>query len=86
MILALYWRGATRAGVLAGVATGAVTTVVWYLTPALNDLMYELIPAFFLAGLVTVVVSRFTTPPTEVERDFQVMEGFRPPPPPRPPE
>ena len=86
MILALYWRGATRAGVLAGVATGAVTTVVWYLTPALNDLMYELIPAFFLAGAVTVVVSRFTTPPSQVERDFQIMEGLRPPPPPLPPE
>ena len=75
MILALYWRGTTRSGVLAGVATGAVTTVVWYLTPVLNALVYELVPAFILAGLVTVVVSLRSEPPTDVERDFRVMAG-----------
>ncbi len=75
MILALYWRGTTRAGVLAGVATGALTTIVWYLTPVLRDLMYELIPAFILAGVATVVVSRMTTRPEGVDRDFRVMSG-----------
>jgi len=84
-ILALYWRGTTAAGVLAGVATGTVTTIVWYLTPALKDVLYELIPAFFLAGLVTVVVSRFTRPPPEVDDHFRIMgESLPPRPPPSP--
>ncbi len=84
MLLALYWRGTTRAGVLAGVATGALTTIIWYLTPALSALMYELIPAFVLASVVTVVVSRVTRPPPGVARDFQIMEGVLPTPPPPP--
>jgi len=75
MILALYWRGTTRAGVLAGVATGTLTTIVWYLTPALKDRIYELIPAFLLAGIVTVLVSRFTGRPQGVEQDFRIMAG-----------
>lgn len=74
LILALYWRGTTRAGVLAGVLTGAVTTIVWYLTPALKDRVYELIPAFVLAGLVTWLVSRVTTPPAGVDEMFRTLE------------
>lgn len=76
LLLALYWRGTTRTGVVAGVVTGAVTTVVWYLTPALKDQVYELIPAFFLAGLVTVVTSRlWGTPPEDVDEVFRAMEA-----------
>lgn len=30
LLVAFAWRGATRAGVLAGVAAGTLTTVVWY--------------------------------------------------------
>ncbi|HUF79428.1 MAG TPA: sodium/proline symporter, partial [Thermoanaerobaculia bacterium] len=48
-ILALYWRGTTRAGVLAGLVAGAATVVVWKLTPALSGRLYELVPGF-LAG------------------------------------
>ncbi len=57
LILALYWKGTTRAGVLAGILTGAGVTVVWYYTPALKALVYELVPAFFLALGVTALVS-----------------------------
>jgi Na+/proline symporter len=58
LILALYWKGTTRAGVLAGILTGAGVTVVWYYTPALKALVYELVPAFFFALGVTALVSR----------------------------
>lgn len=64
-ILALYWRGTTRAGVLAGMATGAVVTIVWYMTPALKGLLYELVPAFTLSLVVTWGVSRITRPPRD---------------------
>lgn len=72
-ILALYWRGATRAGVGAGALAGAVTTIAWYLSP-LSGLMYELIPGFTAGLLTTVVVSRFTNPPADTEALFQAME------------
>ncbi len=73
-ILALYWRGTTRAGILAGLVTGTVVTFVWNLTPALKGFLYELIPAFALALLATVLVSRATTPPAQVPELFAAME------------
>ncbi len=76
-ILALFWRGTTRAGIYAGVSVGTLTTLVWYYTPALKERMYELIPAFLLGLLATWLVSRWTRPPTEVEGMFRVMEGER---------
>lgn len=57
LILALYWRGTTASGVVAGMVTGTVVTVVWALTPALKGMLYELIPAFLASALAVVVVS-----------------------------
>jgi Na+/proline symporter len=56
-ILALFWKRTSYSGVVAGLITGAVTTFIWKLTPALSSLIYELIPAFILALIVTVVIS-----------------------------
>jgi Na+/proline symporter len=72
-ILSLYWRGTTRAGVFAGLVTGTVTTIVWYLVPALKGAMYELIPAFALALFATWGVSRLTEVPRDVEHSFRSM-------------
>lgn len=72
-VLALWWRGTTRAGVLAGLVAGAVTVVVWKLVPALSDRLYELVPAFVAGLLATVVVSRLTRPPEEVDEHFRAM-------------
>jgi sodium/proline symporter len=74
-ILLLFWKGATRAGVMAGIVTGTVVTLVWYHTPALKGAMYELIPAFLLGLAVTVLVSLATAPPAGVEEDFRAMAG-----------
>jgi Na+/proline symporter len=72
-ILALYWRGATRAGIGAGAVAGAVTTIAWYLSP-LRATMYELIPGFIAGLVVTVLVSRLTRPPADAEAMMQAME------------
>lgn len=74
-ILALYWKGLTRAGVFAGLITGTVATFVWNLTPALDALIYELIPAFPLALLATILVSRATRPPENADALMDAMEG-----------
>lgn len=78
MILALYWKRTTRAGVFAGLVGGAVTTVVWYLTPALKARLYELIPAFAVSVVATVVVSLATRPPADADA---LMADMAPPPP-----
>jgi sodium/proline symporter len=72
-ILALYWRGTTRAGVIAGLVTGTAITFIWELTPALSSRLYELIPAFAGGLIATVVVSWLTRPPAGVEEMFGSM-------------
>jgi sodium/proline symporter len=72
-ILALYWRGTTRAGVIAGLVSGTAITFFWELTPALNSLIYELIPAFAGGLVATVLVSRVTRPPDRVGAMFRAM-------------
>ena len=69
-ILALYWRGTSRAGVIAGLLTGTLTTIVWKLVPALSSRLYELVPAFALSLAATWAVSRLTRPPDGVDRIF----------------
>ena len=57
VILGLLWRGATRRGALAGMITGTVVAVVWKEIDALSSVLYELVPAFFLAMLAIAVFS-----------------------------
>jgi Na+/proline symporter len=73
-ILALYWSGTTRAGVIAGLIAGTTVTVVWYFIPFLSDLMYELIPGFIAGFLATWIVSLFTTAAPDTKRAFEDMQ------------
>jgi len=59
-ILALFWKRTTRNGVIAGLIGGTVTVFIWKTVPALSGLIYELIPAFFVALLLTILVSLIT--------------------------
>ncbi len=56
-ILALFWKKTSKWGVVAGLLSGTITVFVWKLTPALHDLIYELIPAFLISTLLTILVS-----------------------------
>lgn len=57
LLLALHWPRLTAAGALAGMLSGGITVVVWSsLAGGLFD-VYELLPAFLLAGAVAIVVS-----------------------------
>lgn len=60
LILSLYWKRTSRLGVLAGMITGTVVTIVWKLWLKEPTGLYELIPAFFGALLVIVLVSLAT--------------------------
>jgi len=72
-ILALYWKGTTRSGVMAGMIAGTTLTVAWYFTPVLSDLMYELIPGFIAGFLVTWLVSLWTSPAPDTKQAFDDM-------------
>jgi sodium/proline symporter len=70
-ILALYWKGTSRAGVIAGIISGAITVIVWNRIAFLKEFIYELVPAFVLATIVTVVVSYLR--PSEKEERIKEM-------------
>jgi len=57
IILSLLWKRTTKAGVIAGMLTGSIVTVVWRNVPALKATLYELVPAFILAFLAVYVTS-----------------------------
>jgi sodium/proline symporter len=62
IVMALYYRGMTRAGCLAGMIVGAATTLVWHNVPALAGVAYEVIPAIILSAMAIIVVSQVTRP------------------------
>lgn len=72
-VLALFWKRTTRAGVIAGLITGTVVTIIWERSPMLGPRLYELIPAFAASLLITVVVSLATKPPEGTDQMFRVM-------------
>ncbi len=76
-LLALFWRRTTSAGVAAGLVTGTTLTFVWEHTASLNSLLYELIPAFGAAFLVTIIVSLLTEPPQQIN---DILKRMRPSP------
>lgn len=61
LLLSLWWRRTSRAGVLAGLVTGTVVVVVWYNLPGLTDRVYEMIPGFF-ASLVATWLGSILSP------------------------
>jgi sodium/proline symporter len=57
LILSLFWKKTTKYGVVAGMITGMAVTIIWKIFLKGPTGIYELIPAFFGALLVIVVVS-----------------------------
>ncbi|RMF10161.1 MAG: sodium/proline symporter [Candidatus Neomarinimicrobiota bacterium] len=57
LIAILWWKGVTRKGVIAGLVTGSVTTILWANMSDLRALMTERLVSFVLAFLALVVVS-----------------------------
>jgi len=64
VLCALFWPRTTRAGAIAGMLGGFLTTVAWvvFVKAGFYDL-YEMIPGFAAGLLCTVAVSLATTPP-----------------------
>ena len=74
ILLALYWKRTTAAGAIAGLICGGITDVVWHYIPASVAKifgLYEILPAFIICLVVTVVVSLFTKQDQEVAARFE---------------
>ena len=71
ILLALYWKRTTAPGAIAGLVCGGVTDVAWhYLHGGVFD-VYEILPAFIVCLIVTVVVSLLTKQDEEVAAKFE---------------
>ena len=71
VLCALFWKGTTRAGAIAGMITGFLTAIFWVvlLKPSTYEL-YEMIPGFLVAFAVTIGVSAVTEVPQGAEAEF----------------
>lgn len=74
ILLSLYWKRTTASGAIAGLICGGITDVVWHYIPASVAKifgLYEILPAFIVCLVVTVVVSLLTKPDAEVLTKFE---------------
>ena len=73
IILGLYWKGTTAKGAIAGMITGGVVVVAWHNLKSLGGIfsIYEILPAFIICLLVTVIVSL-----CDKNKDPEVAEKF----------
>ncbi|MCK4763230.1 MAG: sodium/proline symporter [Candidatus Aminicenantes bacterium] len=60
LIFSLYWKRTNKYGIVAGMITGTLVTIIWKLYLVKLTGLYELIPAFFLSALAIVIVSLLT--------------------------
>jgi sodium/proline symporter len=58
VVLSLYWQKLTRNGILAGMLTGSIGTIIWSNITQLNGIIPERLAAFVLAFTAAVLVSK----------------------------
>ncbi|TFH63926.1 MAG: sodium/proline symporter, partial [Gemmatimonadales bacterium] len=74
VLCSLFWKGTTRAGAIAGMIGGFVTTVAWvvFFKDGFYDL-YEMLPGFAAGFLFTIGVSLFTEPPEGAAEELEAV-------------
>lgn len=60
LIFSLYWDKTTTYGIVAGMITGTLVTIIWKLYIKNHFNLYELIPAFLLSALAIFIISLLT--------------------------
>ena len=79
MLFSLFWKRVNQAGALAGMISGGAMVFIWkYLIAPLGGAfaIYELLPAFVFASVVTVIVSLVTpAPEAELVEAFEAVNG-----------
>jgi len=57
LILTLWWKGTTRRGVIAGILTGAISTIIWSNISILQNTVTERLVSFIFAFIAVVLFS-----------------------------
>ncbi len=65
VILSLFWKRITYKGAIAGIVSGAVVDILWYIFLSTSTEVYEIIPAFAVGFVLTVVVSLIDKAPSK---------------------
>lgn len=73
IILSLFWKRTTKWGVVTGLISGTIITIVWNQTLVLKSLIYELVPAFLSSTLLTILVSLITQPPNDAGQKLEMI-------------
>lgn len=84
VLLALFWKRSTLSGAISGMATGALTVIVWDYIPLVNGQtlysatnLYSLVVGFGLALIVNVVVSLLSKKPSkEITDEFDSIKNI----------
>lgn len=72
VLLALFWKRSTLSGAISGMATGALTVIIWDYIPLVNgQTLYSLVVGFGLALIVNVIVSLLSKKPSK-----EIMDEF----------
>lgn len=66
LFLALYWKGLSGPGTVAGMVGGFITVVVWQQFPAALAVSMPALPGCVIGTLIAYIVSTLTPPPAEV--------------------
>lgn len=61
LIMSLFWKKTTKAGIVSGMVAGALISIIWRLWLLEPTGIYELIPAFAGALLLIIIVSRLSS-------------------------
>ena len=61
LICMIYWKKINRVGAIAGMLTGAISTIIWKNIAVLNNLVTERLVSYLLAFAAILVFSRITT-------------------------
>ena len=64
IMLSLFWKRLNFTGAVAGILTGAVVDISWYVFLSSTGI-YELAPGFFASLIVAIVVSLCTKSPSD---------------------
>jgi Na+/proline symporter len=74
VLCSLFWKGTTRAGAIAGMIGGFLTTVAWvvFFKEGFYNL-YEMLPGFAAGFLLTIGVSLCSEPPEGAEEEMEAV-------------
>jgi sodium/proline symporter len=72
VLCSLFWKRTTRAGAIAGMIGGFLTTILWvlYFKASFYDL-YEMLPGFAAGFAFTIGVSLLTQPPAGAAAEYE---------------